>query len=99
MREGQLEPAYSWDTGLLRQINEDSILCTSFDLRTRLGLVSAGLFAVEVAQRFEFNLGAGKAETLTLRLQVLSEHEQGLLRGGLKRIGGWPPAAQEAGGS
>ena len=60
---------------------------------------SAGLLAVEVAQRFEFNLGPGKAETLTLRLQVLSEHEQGLLRGGLKRIGGWPPAAQEAGGS
>lgn len=46
MREGQLETAYSWDTGLLRQINEDSILCTSFDLRTHLGLVSAGLFAV-----------------------------------------------------
>jgi serine/threonine protein phosphatase PrpC len=46
MREGQLETGYGWDTGLLRQINEDSILCTSFDLRTHLGLVSAGLFAV-----------------------------------------------------
>jgi protein phosphatase len=46
MREGQLETGYSWDTGLLRQINEDSILCTSFELRTHLGLVSAGLFAV-----------------------------------------------------
>jgi protein phosphatase len=41
-----LETGYSWDTGLLRQINEDSILCTSFELRTHLGLVSAGLFAV-----------------------------------------------------
>ncbi len=58
-----------------------------------------GLLAVEVAQRFEFNLGPGKAETLTLRLQVLSEHEQGLLRGGLKRISGWPPAAHEAAGA
>jgi serine/threonine protein phosphatase PrpC len=44
--ERRLETGYSWDTGLLRQINEDSILCTSFDLRTHLGLVSAGLFAV-----------------------------------------------------
>jgi len=58
-----------------------------------------GLLAVEVIQRFEFDLGPGKAETLTLRLQVLSEHEQGLLRGGLKRIGGWPPEAQEATGA
>jgi serine/threonine protein phosphatase PrpC len=41
-----LETGYSWDTGLLRQINEDSILCTSFELRTHLGLVSVGLFAV-----------------------------------------------------
>lgn len=41
-----METGYSWDTGLLRQINEDSILCTSFELRTHLGLVSAGLFAV-----------------------------------------------------
>ncbi len=55
---------------------------------------SPGLLAVEIAQRFEFILGPGKAETLTLRLQVLSEHEQGLLRGGLKRIGGWPPAGR-----
>jgi len=41
-----LETGYSWDTGLLREVNEDSILCTSFDLRTHLGPVSAGLFAV-----------------------------------------------------
>jgi len=46
MREGPLETGYSWDTGLLREINEDSVLCTTFDLRTHLGLVSAGLFAV-----------------------------------------------------
>ena len=41
-----METGYSWDTGLLRKLNEDSILCTSFDLRTHLGVVSAGLFAV-----------------------------------------------------
>jgi len=41
-----LETGYSWDTGLLRELNEDSILCTTFDLRTHLGVVSAGLFAV-----------------------------------------------------
>ncbi len=46
MQEGRLETGYSWDTGLLREVNEDSIICTSFDLRTHLGLVSAGLFAV-----------------------------------------------------
>jgi len=46
IREGRLETGYSWDTGLLRGVNEDSILCTSFDLRTHLGSVSAGLFAV-----------------------------------------------------
>jgi len=41
-----LETGYSWDTGLLRELNEDSVLCTSFDLRTHLGIISAGLFAV-----------------------------------------------------
>jgi serine/threonine protein phosphatase PrpC len=41
-----LETGYSWDTGQLREVNEDSILCTSFDLRTHLGIISAGLFAV-----------------------------------------------------
>ena len=46
MREGRLETGYSWDTGLLREINEDSILCTGFDIRTHLGPVSAGLLAV-----------------------------------------------------
>ena len=41
-----METGYSWDTGLLRDLNEDSVLCTSFDLRTHLGTISAGLFAV-----------------------------------------------------
>jgi len=41
-----LETGYSWDTGLLRKLNEDSILCTAFDLKTHLGTMSAGLFAV-----------------------------------------------------
>jgi serine/threonine protein phosphatase PrpC len=41
-----LETGYSWDTGLLRELNEDSVLCTSFDLRTHLGTISVGLFAV-----------------------------------------------------
>jgi serine/threonine protein phosphatase PrpC len=45
-RESRLETGYSWDTGLLRELNEDSVLCTSFDLRTQLGIISAGLFAV-----------------------------------------------------
>jgi len=52
---------------------------------------TAGLLALEMTQRFEFTLGSGKAETLTLRLQVLSEHEQSLVRGGLKPAAGWPP--------
>jgi hypothetical protein len=42
-------------------------------------------------------LGSGKAETLTLRLQVLSEHEQGLVRGGLKLAAGWPPPPMREG--
>jgi serine/threonine protein phosphatase PrpC len=41
-----LETGYSWDTGLLRELNEDSVLCTSFDLKTHLGTISAGIFAV-----------------------------------------------------
>ena len=41
-----METGYSWDTGLLREFNEDSILCASFDLKTHLGVISAGLFAV-----------------------------------------------------
>ncbi len=46
MREHRLETGYSWDTGLLRELNEDSILCTSFDIRTHSGVISAGLFVV-----------------------------------------------------
>jgi len=46
MQEDQLDTGYSWDAGLLRELNEDSILHTSFDLRTHLGVISAGLFAV-----------------------------------------------------
>jgi serine/threonine protein phosphatase PrpC len=41
-----LETGYCWDTGLLREINEDSILCTSFDVVTHKGGISVGLFAV-----------------------------------------------------
>lgn len=41
-----METGYSWDTGLLRELNEDSTLCTSFNLKTHMGVISAGLFAV-----------------------------------------------------
>ncbi len=41
-----MEIGYSCDPGLLRNLNEDSILCTSFDLRTHLEVISAGLFIV-----------------------------------------------------
>lgn len=46
MREYRLETGYSWDKGLSREINEDSILCTKFDIMTHIGIISAGLFAV-----------------------------------------------------
>jgi len=46
MQEVKLEIGYSWDPGLLRDINEDSILCTSFELKTHSDVISAGLFAV-----------------------------------------------------
>jgi serine/threonine protein phosphatase PrpC len=41
-----LETGYVWDTGLVRKLNEDSIFCSTFDLRTHSGTVSAGLIAV-----------------------------------------------------
>jgi len=41
-----LEIGYWSDTGLMRSLNEDSVLCTRFDLKTHLGVVSAGLFTV-----------------------------------------------------
>ena len=41
-----METGYGWDTGLVRKLNEDSVFCSTFDLRTHSGIVSAGLFAV-----------------------------------------------------
>lgn len=41
-----MEAGYSWDTGLMRKLNEDSILCVTFELRSHQGATSAGLFAV-----------------------------------------------------
>jgi len=41
-----LETGYGWDTGLVRKLNEDSIFCSTFELRTQSGTVSAGLLAV-----------------------------------------------------
>jgi len=46
MPEDRLETGFSWDKGLLRELNEDSILCTSFALSTYLGVTTAGLFVV-----------------------------------------------------
>jgi protein phosphatase len=41
-----LETGYGWDTGQVRKLNEDSVFCCTFDLRTNSGTVSAGLLAV-----------------------------------------------------
>ncbi len=41
-----METGYGWDTGLVRKLNEDSVFCCTFDLRTSSGTVSAGLLAV-----------------------------------------------------
>ena len=41
-----MEIGYWSDTGLVRSLNEDSVLGTRFDLKTHRGMVSAGLFAV-----------------------------------------------------
>ncbi len=41
-----MESGYSWDTGLMREINEDSVLCSSFNFEAYLGVISAGIFAV-----------------------------------------------------
>jgi serine/threonine protein phosphatase PrpC len=46
MQEDILETGHGWHTGLSRDINEDSILYTSFNIRTHLGIISGGLFAV-----------------------------------------------------
>ncbi len=41
-----METGYSWDTGLSRKLNEDSIFCGVFEISTHLEKLSAGLFAV-----------------------------------------------------
>lgn len=41
-----MEIGYSWDTGLLRGLNEDSILCATFEIKACSRAISAGLFAV-----------------------------------------------------
>jgi len=46
VKEYRLETGYGWDTGLVRKLNEDSVFCSTFDLRTHSGMISAGLFAV-----------------------------------------------------
>lgn len=46
MVEDILEIGHGWHTGLSRDINEDSMLYTSFNVRTHQGIISGGLFAV-----------------------------------------------------
>jgi serine/threonine protein phosphatase PrpC len=41
-----MEAGYYCDTGLLREINEDSILCASFEMATHSGEIFVGLFVV-----------------------------------------------------
>ncbi len=41
-----MQTGYSWDTGLIRKLNEDSIFCSCFELQTHDGTLQAGLFAV-----------------------------------------------------
>lgn len=41
-----LDAGFSWDTGLARKLNEDSILCLTFDLRSHRDIICAGLFAI-----------------------------------------------------
>ncbi len=41
-----METGYSWDTGLARKLNEDSVFCGTFEISTHAEKVSAGLFAV-----------------------------------------------------
>jgi serine/threonine protein phosphatase PrpC len=41
-----LETGFGWETGLVRKLNEDSIFCSTFALRTHSGTISAGLLAV-----------------------------------------------------
>jgi serine/threonine protein phosphatase PrpC len=44
--EDVLDIGHGWHTGLSRDINEDSILYTGFNIRTHQGIISGGLFAV-----------------------------------------------------
>ena len=46
MIEDILEIGHGWHAGLSRDINEDSMLYTSFNIRTHLRMISGGLFAV-----------------------------------------------------
>jgi PPM family protein phosphatase len=41
-----VQTGYSWDTGLIRKLNEDSIFSAGLELQTHAGTVQAGLFAV-----------------------------------------------------
>ncbi|MBN1374617.1 MAG: Stp1/IreP family PP2C-type Ser/Thr phosphatase [Dehalococcoidia bacterium] len=41
-----IQVGYCWDTGLVRKLNEDSILSMTFELRSYQGVTAAGLFAV-----------------------------------------------------
>src|SRR5512137_2917846 len=41
-----METGFSWDTGLARKLNEDSVFCGTFKISTHVEQVSAGLFAV-----------------------------------------------------
>lgn len=41
-----MQTGYSWDTGLTRKLNEDSVFCSCFELQTHEGTLQAGLFAV-----------------------------------------------------
>jgi serine/threonine protein phosphatase PrpC len=41
-----VQTGYSWETGLIRKLNEDSIFSACFEIQTHEGTVQAGLFAV-----------------------------------------------------
>jgi PPM family protein phosphatase len=41
-----MQVGYCWDTGLVRKLNEDSILSITFEMRSYQGIVTAGLFVV-----------------------------------------------------
>ena len=41
-----MQVGFSWDAGLIRKLNEDSIAAVTFEVRSHEGILSAGLFAV-----------------------------------------------------